>query len=52
MTIDQALRHPYVANFVNLSEEIEMDKIIEVPMDENTKFTIKDYREKLYNLIK
>lgn len=48
MTIDEALRHPYVAKFANSEEEIILNKIIEVPMDENTKFAIKDYRENLY----
>ena len=33
---------------MNPEEEIVMNKIITIPMDENTKFTIKDYREMLY----
>ena len=48
MTVDQGLRHPYVARFVNVEEEIVMSHIITIPMDENTKYTIKDYREMLY----
>lgn len=48
MTIDEALRHPYVKRYVNPSEEIVLNRIITIPMDENTKFTIKDYREMLY----
>ena len=48
MTVDQALRHPYVAKFVKQEEEIVLNKIITIPMDENTKYSIKDYREMLY----
>ena len=48
MTIDEALRHPFVKQFANVSEEKVLDKMITIPMDENTKFTIKDYREMLY----
>ena len=33
---------------MNPEDEIVMNKIIKIPMDENTKFTIKDYREMLY----
>ena len=33
---------------MNPEEERVMNKIITIPMDENTKFTIKDYREMLY----
>ena len=48
MTIDEALRHRYVQKFVNVNEEIVLNHIITIPMDENTKFSIKDYREMLY----
>lgn len=48
MTIDEALRHPFVKQFANVAEEKVLDKMITIPMDENTKFTIKDYREMLY----
>jgi mitogen-activated protein kinase 15 len=48
MTVDEALRHPYVKKFVNEAEETVLTEMITIPMDENTKFTIKDYREMLY----
>ncbi len=48
MTIDDALRHRYVQKFVKVNEETVLDHIITIPMDENTKFSIKDYREMLY----
>jgi mitogen-activated protein kinase 15 len=51
MTIDEALRHPYVKKFANVNEEIVLNNIITIPMDENTKFSIKDYREMLYRNI-
>ena len=48
LTIDEALKHPYVSRFKCLEEELVIGKIISIPMDENTKFRIKDYREGLY----
>ena len=48
MTIDDDLRHRYVQKFVKVNEETVLDHIITIPMDENTKFSIKDYREMLY----
>ena len=51
LTVDQALRHPYVAKFINQEEEIVLNKLVSIPMDENTKYSIKDYREMLYKEI-
>lgn len=50
-TVEQALRHPYMAQFHNEDEEIVCKKIIEIPLDDH-KYSIKDYREKLYNDIR
>jgi mitogen-activated protein kinase 15 len=43
MTVDEALRHPYVKKFVNEAEETVLTEMITIPMD-----TIKYYREILY----
>ena len=40
-----------MSKFINLDEEIVLNKIITIPMDENTKYSIKDYREMLYKEI-
>ena len=50
-TIEQALNHPYLAQFHDEEEEIVCKKIIEIPLDDH-KYSIKDYREQLYNDIK
>ena len=49
MTVEEALRHPYLKDFSNPIEETQCDSIIEISMDDNTKFSIKEYREALYN---
>ncbi|KAM3134463.1 Protein kinase domain [Paramecium bursaria] len=47
ITVEQALKHPYVAAFHNETQEITTKPII-VPMNDNQKFSIKDYRDALY----
>eukprot|EP00929_Paragymnodinium_shiwhaense_P064840 TRINITY_DN3253_c0_g1_i1.p1 TRINITY_DN3253_c0_g1~~TRINITY_DN3253_c0_g1_i1.p1 ORF type:complete len:449 (-),score=99.93 TRINITY_DN3253_c0_g1_i1:266-1612(-) len=44
-----ALRHPYVAQFHNAEDEHDCDRAIRIPIDDNTKLTVQDYRERLYN---
>jgi len=44
-----ALRHPYVVQFHNPEDEFECPNIIQIPIDDNTKLTVQDYRERLYN---
>merc|ERR1740138_1214472 len=44
----EALRHPYVVQFHNPEDEFECDRTIGIPIDDNTKLTVQDYREKLY----
>ena len=48
MTADQALRHPYVAQFHNPEDEPVCTRRINIPIDDNTKFSIREYRNKLY----
>jgi len=45
----EALRHPYVAQFHNPEDEFDCDRAIRIPIDDNTKLTVQDYRERLYN---
>lgn len=49
LTVEEALKHPYVADFHSPEEELVRDKPIEVTMDDNKKFSIKEYRDALYN---
>ena len=50
-TAEQALEHPFVAEFHNLDDEPSCDRVIEIAIDDNTKFSIRDYRDKLYQEI-
>lgn len=50
-TVEQALKHPYMAQFHDEEEEIICKKIIEIPLDDH-KYSIKDYREQLYSDIR
>eukprot|EP01121_Diplochlamys_sp_Union-15-3_P010084 TRINITY_DN2794_c0_g1_i1.p1 TRINITY_DN2794_c0_g1~~TRINITY_DN2794_c0_g1_i1.p1 ORF type:complete len:374 (-),score=65.07 TRINITY_DN2794_c0_g1_i1:266-1360(-) len=48
ITAEEALQHPYVAQFHNPINEPSCNKKIEIPIDDNTKYKIGDYRNKLY----
>jgi mitogen-activated protein kinase 15 len=48
-TAKDALRHPYVVQFHNPEDEFECDRTIRIPIDDDTKLTVQDYRERLYN---
>lgn len=45
----EALRHPYVVQFHNPDDEYECDRVIRIPIDDNTKLRVQDYREQIYN---
>jgi serine/threonine protein kinase len=47
--IDQTLNHPYVAQFHNPDEEPVCSGPIVVPIDDNKKFKINEYRQLLYD---
>ena len=51
LTAEEALEHPYVADFHNLEEEIICDHKIEIPLDDNNKFTKEEYILKLYDVV-
>lgn len=52
ITVEEALAHPYVDAFHFKDKEIVSDKIIKITMDDNTKYSVKEYRQKLYDDIK
>lgn len=49
---EEALKHPYVAMFHDAANEPICERAIKVAFDDNTKYSISDYREKLYDLIR
>jgi len=49
LTVEEALRHKYLEQFSSPEEEIVCDHIIEIPMDDNTKFSVKEYRDAIYS---
>ena len=51
LTAEEALEHPYVADFHNPEEEILCDHKIEIPLDDNNKFSREEYRQKLYDVV-
>ena len=50
-TAEQALEHPYVSAFHDPSEEIVCDRKIRIPLDDTKKFSLEEYRQKLYDVI-
>jgi mitogen-activated protein kinase 15 len=49
LTVEEALEHSYVAQFHNIDNEPICKKIITIPIDDNKKFSIKEYRLKIYS---
>mmetsp|Transcript_23628 Transcript_23628/g.52040 ORF Transcript_23628/g.52040 Transcript_23628/m.52040 type:complete len:440 (-) Transcript_23628:391-1710(-) len=47
----EALRHPYVNQFHNAEDEPDCPHVIRIAIDDNTKLTVQDYRDRLYNEI-
>lgn len=48
LTVEEALSHPYMQDFHDEAEEIRYDGVIQIAIDENTKYSIKEYREALH----
>jgi len=46
---EQALKHPYVAEFHNPDDEPCCNKVITIPIDDNKKLNIEDYRDRVYS---
>jgi mitogen-activated protein kinase 15 len=46
---NDGLRHPYVLQFHNPEDEFDCDRPIRIPIDDNIKLTVQDYRDRLYN---
>lgn len=48
MSIEQALRHKYVSQFHRDEDEIACPNSIRISIDDDRKFSIREYREKIY----
>jgi mitogen-activated protein kinase 15 len=48
ISAESALSHPYVSQFHNPDDEPGCGREIGIPIDDNTKYTINDYHDKLY----
>ena len=44
LSAEAALRHPYVAQFHNVADEPVCNRIIVLPISDNTKYTVSEYR--------
>jgi hypothetical protein len=51
LTIDEALEHPFLENFRESDDYQILNKVVEIPIDENTRFSTSVYQEALYNEI-
>mmetsp|Transcript_32130 Transcript_32130/g.44551 ORF Transcript_32130/g.44551 Transcript_32130/m.44551 type:complete len:375 (+) Transcript_32130:260-1384(+) len=51
ISAEEALKHPYVAQFHNPNDEPHCDHIVTIPINDNTKYSISEYRDKLYSEI-
>ena len=51
ITAEEALAHPYVAQFHDPATEPVCGHLITVPISDNTKYTIGEYRDRLYHEI-
>lgn len=47
-SVNDALSHPYLKDFKGTEEEIKFNGVISVAMNDNKKFSIREYREALY----
>ncbi|XP_061424827.1 extracellular signal-regulated kinase 2-like isoform X3 [Lethenteron reissneri] len=51
LTAEEALSHPYVAQFHNPQTELAVDYDVVPPVDDDTRLSVAEYRNKLYELI-
>ncbi|CAM9654673.1 unnamed protein product [Lampetra planeri] len=51
LTAEEALGHPYVAQFHNPQTELAVDYDVVPPVDDDTRLSVAEYRNKLYELI-
>ena len=52
LTIEQILTHPYLSQFYNKKELISSKVKIKIPIDDNQRLSLKDYRNTIYEEIR
>jgi mitogen-activated protein kinase 15 len=48
MPVVAALEHPFVAQFHSPEEEVVIDEAIKIGLNDNKRYTVQDYRNKVY----
>ena len=48
ISVEDALQHKYVEQFHCMEDEVTCDKIIKIPINDNTKLSLKRYRDAIY----
>lgn len=51
LTAEEALEHQYVSRFHDPSEEIEMSSSVVIPLNDDVRLSVDDYRNKLYEIM-
>lgn len=49
LNVEDALEHPYVSDFHDVERETICNKIIKIPIDDNVKYSVNEYRTKIYD---
>ena len=49
--VDELLQHPYLGNFRGSEDECACEAPIDIPLDDNVRLSVRDYRDKLYQEI-
>ena len=52
ITVNEALRHPYLSQFHNSKDEPSSKKVIQPPVSDNKKLNLKQYKQLIYDRIK
>uniref|UniRef100_A0A6P7HAB8 Mitogen-activated protein kinase 15-like n=1 Tax=Diabrotica virgifera virgifera TaxID=50390 RepID=A0A6P7HAB8_DIAVI len=51
LTAEEALEHSYIARFHNPDQEISLEMSVTVPLNDDVRLSVDDYRNKLYELM-
>lgn len=52
LTMHEVLQHPYLQEFYSADEIVNSESKIRIPVDDNKKLSLKDYRALIYKFIK
>ena len=51
LTVEEALRHPYVSQFHNPNDEPSLNYDVTLPLKDDVQLSVADYRNRLYDMI-